>query len=457
MKITLIGQDIPMLLPSLMADLFFSMKCPARLCVEERNPVMQAVLQRYGDAVLAHAPCKGTLEVDGDRRAMLKDADAVLYAGDLMAATRFRQDREALSGVEPEEGAAEDAEEDPGLTDQARVNGGIGGLMHTLRQGEVIYGLMDELRELCPNAIVITLGEPVARTVSMFSRGGFRCWGLGKSPLRGPGGLDGICKKLRADPKDIRAQIAGLPGFAWILSLRSEKDDDDLTDVLRDAVEAGDLGRLARRWLGWYDAVPVGDVIAHAERMAAQEDFVPEKEPAFGETVERRKERILYMNTVGDKGLAPAIPHSQPGEGVMAQMLLLSRAPAIRPMQLAVALLRGDDLIMPAVARPNALRQIAGLPRDAVIECELVLRGGEEVPETHVLPPELTEACADVAEADLLAAQAAAGDRSALRELIEQDPALGGLDRLYLQQLVDAMIRMHGDILTRFEGEEEEE
>ena len=46
-----------------------------------------------------------------------------------MAATRFRQDQDALGGVK---------EDDPGLSDQARVHGGIEGLLHTLRQGEVV-------------------------------------------------------------------------------------------------------------------------------------------------------------------------------------------------------------------------------------------------------------------------------------------------------------------------------
>ena len=44
-----------------------------------------------------------------------------------MPASRFRMDREALSG---------EKDDDPGLSDQARVNGGIGGLMHALRGGE---------------------------------------------------------------------------------------------------------------------------------------------------------------------------------------------------------------------------------------------------------------------------------------------------------------------------------
>ena len=69
----------------------------------------------------------------------------------------------------------------------------------------------------------------------------------------------------------------------------------------------------------------------------------------------------------------------------------------------------------------------------------------------------LAEICLDVDETNRLAAQAAMGDRTALRECIELDPALEGLDRLYCQQLVDAMIRMHADVITRLNDEDEDE
>ena len=54
-----------------------------------------------------------------------------------------------------------------------------------------------------------------------------------------------------------------------------------------------------------------------------------------------------------------------------------------------------------------------------------------------------------------LAALAAMGDRSALRECIEVDPALAGLDRLYVQDVVDKMIELHSDVLSRFDDEED--
>ena len=56
----------------------------------------------------------------------------------------------------------------------------------------------------------------------------------------------------------------------------------------------------------------------------------------------------------------------------------------------------------------------------------------------------------EVDRANRLAAKAALGDREALREYVETDPALDGLDRLYCMDVVNALIRMHEDVLTKF-------
>ena len=129
----MIGQDIPVLLPTLLTDLLFAGKeAGAELAAEEGNPAMRGVLQGYGDAVFLHAGLGGTFTVTGDRGEALSGADCVIYAGDPQAASRFFMDRSALGS---------DDDDDPGLTDQARVNGGIGGLMHALRAGKAVLSV----------------------------------------------------------------------------------------------------------------------------------------------------------------------------------------------------------------------------------------------------------------------------------------------------------------------------
>ena len=428
----MIGQDVPTLLPALLTDLLFAgAEANAEVTVEEGNPAMQELLQGYGEKIFAKAGKGGTFQVFSEREKVLEGADCVIYAGDCQAASRFFQDRSALDS---------DEEEDPGLTDQARVNGGIEGLLHALRAGEVILKLCDDMDKYCPKALVINLGQPVARTTAVFEDRGYRCYGMGRTPMRGANGIDNYAKRLQIRPENVQAVTAGLPGFAFLVEMKDGKTD--LLTKLKKAADNGELGSLARRWLGWWDAIPVGDVTDHAEFLPAQEGFIPDERPEFGETVEKRKERILYMNTVRDQG-------ADSREGAMAQLLLLSKVPPVRPMKLALALLRNETAEIPAVARKNG-GTMPQLSPEAIIETALILKDGkQEMPAIRV-PEALADILCEVDNANRLAAKAAFGDREALREYVETDPALDGLDRLYCRDVVDALIRMHEDVLTRF-------
>ena len=106
----------------------------------------------------------------------------------------------------------------------------------------------------------------------------------------------------------------------------------------------------------------------------------------------------------------------------MAQLVLLSKAPAQRPVQLALALLRGTDLRMAAVTRRNR-GVLPQLENHAIIEAELTLRAGEDVSPARRVPEALADILRAVDETNRLVARAAAGDRGALREAIETDPA----------------------------------
>lgn len=432
MKFALIGQDIPMLLPTLLADLLFAGNEGADTAVYENNPAMQGVLQGYMDAIYQKRGLGGRALVSEDLPQVLEEADCVIYAGDCMPASRFRMDRDALAGT---------SEEDPGLSDQARVNGGLGGLMHALRGGNMVLDLCEEMTYACPDALVINLAQPMGRICAVFADAGFRCYGLGPTPLRGANGLEGLCHALHRKPATVTADIAGLPGFAFLLSLRDAATGADLLPAAEEVARKGDLGRLARRWLDWYGALPMGKVTDHAEFLPAQPDFIPEAEPTFGESVEQRKERILHMNTIASKG-------ADSREGMMAQLVLLSKAPAQRPVQLALALLRGTDLRMAAVTRRNR-GVLPQLENHAIIEAELTLRAGEDVSPARRVSEALADILRAVDETNRLVARAAAGDRGALREAIETDPALDGLDRLYLQDVADKLIELHRDVLPR--------
>ena len=430
MKIACIGEDIPFLLPTLLADLLFACKEPAELALTEPKPELRDLLARYGRAVVLRSGLNARVHVSEQLTDALNGADAVIYAGDCMPASRFQMDRDALSGVE---------EDDPGLLEQARVNGGLAGLMHTLRQGDRVQALCDAMDAACPNALVIHLAQPTARVTAMFENRGYTTYGLGRSPMRAANGADALAKRLGRKPEQVRIETAGLPGFAFVYSIHDTATGEDLLPKLVEQAEDGALGRLTRRWLDWWGAVPVGDVTDHAEFLPAQEDYLPEEQPTFGETVEQRKRRILCMNTVAEHGASSR-------EGAMAQVELLSKAPPVRPVQLALALLRKESLTIPAVTRVNG-GELPRLARAAVVETPLTLDCGTVMPHGWQLPEALEETMAEIDETNRLVALAAAGDRAALRECVETDPALAGMDRLYALDVVERLIDLHRDVL----------
>ena len=447
-----------MLLPTLLTDLLFAGKeRDAEITAEEKNPAMEELLEGYSGRILTKAGLGGHFSAQSCRKEVLRGADCVIYAGDPQAASRFAMDRSAL---ESGDGEAEKPKETPrgdsplepllhaenlGLTDQARVNGGIGGLMHALRAGQAVMELCDDMQAECPDALVINLGQPVARTTEIFRRRGFACFGLGRTPLKGTNGLDTLARRLRTSPEKMNWEIAGLPGFSFLLRAEDRESGKDWMPRLKKAAKENELGRLTKRWLDWWDALAVGDVTDHAEFLPAQPDFIPEERPEFGETVERRKERILYMNTVREQG-------PDRGEGAMAQLLLLSRVPPIRPVRLALAVLRKEDGLFPAVTHRNG-GDLPQLSPEAMVETVLKLAGGVQEPRGLRLPPALAEAMEEIDGTNRLAAAAAMGDREALRECVETDPALGGLDRLYCLDVVNRLIRMNADMLPLYAEE----
>ena len=85
-----------------------------------------------------------------------------------------------------------------------------------------------------------------------------------------------------------------------------------------------------------------------------------------------------------------------------------------------------------------------------MVETNLKLVRGQPEAQGFQVTPALAQVMTEIDEANRLAARAAMGDREALREYIEYDPALAGLDRLYCMDVVEQLIRMHQDLLPLY-------
>jgi len=424
MKIALVGSQTAQWLPGLAADLFFANKVSCEIWLHEGNGALGKLAQDYLNVLIAHGKADASAHFSSDLNEVLQNTDAVIYADECQNASRFFNDREALKSPD---------ENDPGLTDQARPWAGLEGLLMTLRVGSKALKLCEAMAQACPQAIVINLSKPLSQITALFHQQGFTSYGLDGSHLKGADGMEGLCRVLKKN--QLTFQSAGLNGFAFLIQLAQEQKD--CLRKAQAAVKHGDWGELKKRWLDWYGMIPLGS--EHGQYLPAQPDWQPEEEPNLSESVERRKERILQMNTVVQKG-----PASK--EGAVAQVTLLSKVAAARPGQLLAALFTDASITVPAVVQKNG-RRFPQLSPNAMIEASLTV-GGENTPVTFT--QEAASIMDEIANVHLNSAKAAAGDRQALRDVIEEDPALSGLDRLYCQDVVEALIRMNEDVLERF-------
>ena len=103
MKFALIGQDIPMLLPTLLADLLFAGNEGADTAVYENNPAMQGVLQGYMDAIYQKRGLGGRALVSEDLPQVLEEAELLeifQWSGaDLECRDKLGRIREELADV----------------------------------------------------------------------------------------------------------------------------------------------------------------------------------------------------------------------------------------------------------------------------------------------------------------------------------------------------------------------
>lgn len=428
-KYALIGNEIPGLFPGLAADFLFAHKVPCQVYLYEPNEAMAKLMLQYAQRLGKESHV--TFHLAKSRSEALKGATGVLFAHEAQAASRFQMDRDFLLQLD----------ESGGLADQARPLGGIGGLMHTLRTGNALLDLCDEMAAGCPGAILLVNAQPMGRMVALAEMAGFRALGVAQDPLRQEMGLPLFAKALDTEEDALSASYGGPYGFTWLTALTGRATGKDRLPELYEAAMAGALGTLPRRWFDWYGAVPVGDLSTHAQFMAAQPGYTPPEKPFLSEDVETRKERIRLMNQVVEKGTGSP-------EGEMAQLTLLSKVSSARPVQgLLAATTAGEASIPAAVAKNNGF--VPGLPKDSAVECPLLIQGGTLHGNSRPLPPDCHDVAFEVALCDRFAAMAAMGDASALRDYIEQDPALSGLDRLYCQDIVLHLIHIHGDMLPR--------
>ena len=239
------------------------------------------------------------------------------------------------------------------------------------------------------------------------------------------------------EEESLHFKAAGLEHFAWITAItgHSKLSLQQLKDSILSKPQENDI---LAKWIDLYDGLAYGDVQKIGQYLPAQPGILPMDEVIFTENITLRKERIIKMNQVNQKGLTSK-------EGQEAQIALLSQVDGLRPVQslftclgLAKEALNNQPLLA-----QNKAYQIKNLPPQAVVVTNTL--------EPTALEEEIADIARGITRWQISIAKATlTGDWALLRLAIDEDTALANTDRLAIFALLQELMEAHEDVLPQF-------
>jgi len=432
-KIVIAGAGAYHFAPAIFEDLFVSWREPVEVWMVDSDLDMAELSARGAQALARGFGCQARFYYTTQLSKATFSADAVIFCADFLNEEAWKKDVEIL--------------QDAGLDKQARLRGGLGGAMQTMRVLDFMTDLATQMHEECPDAPLIICdsgfgGVQLARACECAQRF------CGVRTL----GISGVTEQTRKrlalylDVKleDLDIECAGLNNFSWVTRLRDKKKDEDLIERCMQEMQEDSREQLSSQYIDWYGAIPAGERVMLYE-LLGDTDLSPKKTVLISGVgladYELRKRNLAMLTVHG-----PITPQGAKAWG----QIRASGFASVRPVELLFALwgegeYRADNLCMPCD------EAVAGVAPGRYVECPAVVSkdGVRGIP--CELPIELEDLMGQLSLCNLLYAEAAAtGSRAALREAMEIDPALSGIDLLYTEGVLSDMMEAQKEKLKRF-------
>ena len=433
-KIVIAGAGAYHFAPAIFEDLFIRYRVSAELWMVDSDLDMAELSARGAQALAKAFGVEARFYYTTQLHKAVFSADAVILCSDFLDEAAWKKDFEALDAV--------------GLGKQVRLRSGVGGAMQTLRALDFIADLAQQMSEECPDAPLILCangysGLPLARACECAQRFfGVRTLGVSataEQTRRRLGLYLGVAEE------NLLVTCAGLPDFAWVTQLRDTARGVDLIPRCMKEMKADSREELSAQYIDWYGAIPAGDRVHHDEFLADTE-LSPRRTvlPSSGVGLadyELRKRNLALLTVHG-----PMRP-----QGLKAwDQIRQSGLSSVRPVE-----------VLRALWGEGACRvQSLAMPCDGALDCvapgrfvEVSAQVDEHGAQGYAaqVPVELEDVLEQLSLCNLLYAEAGAtGSRNALREAMECDPALSGVDLLYTEGVVSDMMEGQKDRLKRF-------
>lgn len=125
-----------------------------------------------------------------------------------------------------------------GIRQTLGENGGPGGLFFTMRTLPLVFDVVRDMEELCPDALLINYANPESRIVLALAKySKIRCIGLCHGIFMARGD---ICRILDRSWFDLELWAAGLNHFQWVMQIRDRHTGEDLYPLFREKEKAYD-------------------------------------------------------------------------------------------------------------------------------------------------------------------------------------------------------------------------
>lgn len=433
-KIVVAGAGAYHFAPAIFEDLFVRYRMPVEIWMVDADLDMAELSARGAQALAKCFGVEARFYYTTQLHKAVFSADAVIVCSDFLDEAAWKKDFEALDAV--------------GLGKQVRLRGGIGGAMQTLRALDFIADLAEQMTQECPDALLILCGNgysglPLARACECAQRFfGVRTLGVSATAEQTKRRL-ALYLGLAED--NVRITCAGLPDFAWVTQLRDTARGVDLIPRCMEEMKRDSREELSAQYIDWYGAIPAGDRVTQNEFLA-DTDLSPRRTvlPSSGVGLadyELRKRSLALLTVHG-----PMRP-----EGLKAwDQIRRSGLTSVRPVEILRALwgegeCRAQSLAMPCDGALACVTEGRFVEGPAQIDASGAQGYAVEV------PVELEDVLEQLSLCNLLYAEAGAtGSRNALREALECDPALAGVDLLYTEGVLSDMMEAQKDKLKRF-------
>lgn len=424
MKITLIGAGSYVFGGTVLRDALERHGMAGELALVDLNREAAEAMAGVGRRMAGEYGLDCDVWATTERREALPGSDFVILSAAPQGARRWWMDYEILQAA--------------GMVDQARECGGLGGLSYALRTISLALDVAEDMAALCPDATLLDVTNPMPRVVTAVSRfTDIEIYGFCNVAQRGEEGYTWLAGLVGRPQETLDVVTAGLNHFAWLVSIRDRETGEDLMPVVRAAVEAGDTPEMAvlRRWWQRHGALSVPGVGHAAEYLPTQADLTYRAEPPYHGTPEEREARLASLRAAA--------------EGKADWRGLFSHGSWEHPVDVAVAMARGQDVDVPILNLPNE-GYLGGISDGRIVEVPAVVRGGVVRGVTVPRLPAATVAiCRQVSDVhEWVAEGAATGDRDKLARAIEVDPAV--VDKTRAVGVLDDLIAAHRDLLPRF-------